>query len=555
VSNAALLRAAPVHRVTGATRRRGGVVVPSLVAGAGLALSLPPWGFWVLAFPAAGLLWWRLGGLRVRARLLAGWTAGLGLFVPGLWWATTFNTYGGVVLMAVESLAPALACAVVPGRARGRAGALAGAMVLAEALRSTWPFGGLPMGGVALGQASGPLAGAARVGGPLLLVGLVWLGGGGLAILAAAVAANVRRARAGGLERTPWTARGAALAGTAALAVVAGIGVWGAAAPDGGPTAHTLRIATVQGGGVRGLRKSQVDPATVTAAQFAATNEIAQRDQGRSPSLVVWPEDVVSLDTGIDGTQVEKNLAALAVGLHATLVVGVTETVSTRGFYNEIVAFSPTGALVARFEKVHRVPFGEYIPYRGFFKHLADLSSVPLDAIPGHGNGVLHTPAGRLGTLVSYEVFYSERGWITTRAGAQLLVDPTNTSSYLTSQVPTQEIAAARLQAISEGRDVVQAAPTGFSAVIDHRGRLLARTDLGVRQVIVRDVSLRAGRTLYERVGDLPVLLLSLILVVAGWLAAFGADPDPKSTNTARRERQALVERRVRAARRRSAAE
>jgi apolipoprotein N-acyltransferase len=411
------------------------------------------------------------------------------------------------------------------------------------------------MGGVALGQASGPLAGAARVGGPLLLVGLVWLGGGGLAILAAAVAANVRRARAGGLERTSRTARGAALAGTAALAVVAGIGVWGAAAPDGGPAAHTIRVATVQGGGVRGLRKSQVDPATVTAAQFAATNEISTNDQGRSPSLVVWPEDVVSLDTGIDGTQVEKNLAALAVGLHATLVVGVTETVSTRGFYNEIVAFSPTGALVARFEKVHRVPFGEYIPYRGFFKHLADLSSVPLDAIPGHGNGVLHTPAGRLGTLVSYEVFYSERGWITTRAGAQLLVDPTNTSSYLTSQVPTQEIAAARLQAISEGRDVVQAAPTGFSAVIDHRGRLLARTDLGVRQVIVRDVSLRAGRTLYERVGDLPVLLLSLILVVAGWLAAFGADPDPKSTNTARRERQALVERRVRAARRRSAAE
>ena len=53
-------------------------------------------------------------------------------------------------------------------------------MVLVEALRSTWPFGGLPLGGVALGQASSPLAGAARLGGPLLLVGLVWLGGAGL---------------------------------------------------------------------------------------------------------------------------------------------------------------------------------------------------------------------------------------------------------------------------------------------------------------------------------------------------------------------------------------
>jgi hypothetical protein len=196
---------------------------------------------------------------------------------------------------------------------------------------------------------------------------------------------------------------------------------------------------------------------------------------------------------------------------------------------------------------VHRVPFGEYIPYRGFFKHLANLSSVPLDAIPGHGNGVLHTPAGPLGTLVSYEVFYAERGWITTRAGAQLLVDPTNTSSYLTSQVPTQEIAAARLQAISEGRDVVQAAPTGFSAVVNHRGQVLVRTDLGVRAVIIREVSLRTGRTVYERVGDLAVLVLAGLLVLAGWLVALGTDADTDAdadrTSAARPGRRAFLAR------------
>jgi len=521
-------------------------VVPSLGAGLGLALSLPPWGFWILAFPAAGLLWWRLGGLRLRTRFLAGWMAGLGLFVPGLWWATTFNTYGGIVLMAVESLGPALACAVARRGRRGRTATLTGAMVLAEALRSTWPFGGLPMGGVALGQASSPLAGAARLGGPLLLVGLVWLGGAGVAIVATSLLA-LRRARVGTSRsaRPGRKALRAVFAGTAVVVVVVGIGTWGAHAPDGGKAATTLRVASVQGGGVRGLRKSEVNPATVTAAQFAATADIASHDGGRAPSLVVWPEDVVSLDAPIDGTQIEKQLGALATRLHATLLVGVTETVSTQSFRNEIVAFSPQGKLVARFEKVHRVPFGEYIPYRGFFKHLADLSSVPLDAIPGHGNGVLHTPAGPLGTLVSYEVFYAERGWITTRAGAHLLVDPTNTSSYLTSQVPTQEIAAARLQAIAEGRDVVQAAPTGFSAVIDHRGRVLARTELAGRAVIVRDVGLRTGRTVYERVGDLPVLVLSGLLVLWGWLTAFGAEEDPEYTDSARRERQAFQQRRA----------
>jgi apolipoprotein N-acyltransferase len=222
--------------------------------------------------------------------------------------------------------------------------------------------------------------------------------------------------------------------------------------------------------------------------------------------------------------------------------VGVTETVSAARFRNEVVAFSPTGTLVARVEKVHRVPFGEYVPLRGFFKHLADLSSVPQDAIAGHGDGVLHTPAGPLGTLVSYEVFYADRGRVATRAGARLLVDPTNTSSYLTSQVPTQEIAAARIQAIAEGRDVVQAAPTGFSAVIDHRGRVVARTDLAIRAVIVRDVALRTGRTIYERVGDLPVVVLAGLFVVGGWITAVLADPDPDRTEAARRERRARLE-------------
>ena len=92
---------------------------------------------------------------------------------------------------------------------------------------------------------------------------------------------------------------------------------------------------------------------------------------------------------------------------------------------------------------------------------------------------MLVTPAACLGVMVSYEVFYPSRGRVATRAGAQLLVDPTNTSSYLTSQVPTQEIAAAQLQAIAEGRDLVQAAPTGFSAFVDHRGHVLARSRLG----------------------------------------------------------------------------
>ena len=175
-----------------------------MASGVGLALSLPPWGWWALAFPAAGLLWWRLGGLRPRTRLWAGWLAGLGCFVPGLAWARAFTIPGALMLMAVEASFVAVACLAVPaGPAAARALAFPAALTLSEAVRMQWPFGGLPIGGVFLGQADGPVLGVARLGGPLGLTVAVYVGGVGLAALAESAVVTVRDgARARAFART-----------------------------------------------------------------------------------------------------------------------------------------------------------------------------------------------------------------------------------------------------------------------------------------------------------------------------------------------------------------
>jgi len=161
------------------------VTLPSLAAGVGLALSLPPWGWWILAFPSAGLLWWRLGGLRPRTRLWAGYLAGLGCYVPGLMWVRSFSAPGAIALIALEAGFIAVAClAVPPGPTLSRALAFPAALTLSEAVRMNWPFGGLPLGGVFLGQADGPVLGVARLGGPLALTAAVYLGGVGVGALA-----------------------------------------------------------------------------------------------------------------------------------------------------------------------------------------------------------------------------------------------------------------------------------------------------------------------------------------------------------------------------------
>ena len=332
-----------------------------------------------------------------------------------------------------------------------------------------------------------------------------------------------------------------ALAGLAAAIALVGATVIAAHAPDGGPSRGTVTAAAIQGGGVRGFRKSQVDPAVVQAAQQAATRRMQQLDGGRAPQLVLWPEDVVSLDTNLDGTAEAANLSALARSLHTTLVVGVTESVSATAFRNEMVAWGPDGSLVDRFEKVHRVPFGEYVPFRGFFAHFADLSSVPLDAIPGSGSGLMTTPAGPLGALISFEVFYADRGRPSVRNGAQILIVPTNTSSYASAQVPTQEIAASEIQATEDGRDLLQAAPTGYSAAFTNRGQLVSRTTLGAQQIVFANLSRRSGWTVYVRYGDWPPLGLAVVALLAGWFIAGrrpstgGSDSDsdaPRDSNS-----------------------
>jgi apolipoprotein N-acyltransferase len=484
--------------------RRGRVAAPSVVAGVLLALSLPPWGWWPLGLAGAGLFYWRLGGLGLRTRVWSGWLAGLGCYAIGLAWARAFNWYGAVVLILVEALFFAAAAAATPAR-RGRAPAFVGACTLAEAVRMTWPFGGLPLGGVFLGQAGGPLVQLARLGGPLLITAGVWAGGVVLATLTASI----------------WTAfrhvdRPSAIGAVVVAAGIVALSVAGTFAPDGGAPVRTLRVALVQGGGQRGLSKQEVSPTSVYEAQLAAT--FAVESAHPAARLVLWPEDVVALDRPLAGSPQAALLSRLARELHATLVVGVTEPASATTFRNEVVAWGPDGQVVGVFEKVHRVPFGEYVPLRSFFSHFADLSGVPVDAIPGHGTGLMRTPAGPLGLLVSFEIFYAGRSHESVRAGAELLAVPTNTSSYGTSQVPSQEVAAAVVQAVETGRDLVQAAPTGFSAVVTQRGVVLQRSTLGRRQVLFATVALRRGLTPYDHWGDLPVLVLSALALVAGWV-------------------------------------
>ena len=155
--------------------------------------------------------------------------------------------------------------------------------------------------------------------------------------------------------------------------------------------------------------------------------------------------------------------------------VGVTEDVpgDDDRFTNAQVVVTPDGEVTSRYDKVRRVPFGEYVPLRGLLEALgAPVDQVPHDAVAGTEPAVLDLPDGtRLGVVISWEVFFGGRARDGVREGAEVVLNPTNGASYSGTIVQTQQIASSRLRALETGRWVVQAAPTGLLGVRDPRRR------------------------------------------------------------------------------------
>jgi apolipoprotein N-acyltransferase len=190
------------------------------------------------------------------------------------------------------------------------------------------------------------------------------------------------------------------------------------------------------------------------------------------------------------------------------------------------VIITPEGEIISRYDKVRRVPFGEYMPLRGLLSALgAPTDLVPRDAVAGTDPAFLQLPDGRrMGVVISWEVFFGGRANEGVVHGAEFIINPTNGSSYTWTVLQSQQIASSRLRAVEQGRWLAQASPTGFSAFVTPDGDVLQRTSVSEQEVIEHDIERREGRTWYSNLGNLPWVAL-MALLLGGALAAGGELP------------------------------
>ena len=209
----------------------------------------------------------------------------------------------------------------------------------------------------------------------------------------------------------------------------------------------------------------------------------------------------------------EATLAELARTLQATIIPGWFFAIDDSNTVNYSEVVTPDGIVTDRYDKVRMVPFGEFVPLRGMLDSLGVTGLPPRDALPGTKPAVLGTPVGRVGVSISWEIFFDHRARDAIGNGGQILLNPTNGASYWLTSLQTQQVASSRLRALETGRWVVQAAPTGFSAVISPDGTVRKRTSISEQRVLYDTVEMREGLTLATRVGAWPMLVVAAALL------------------------------------------
>jgi apolipoprotein N-acyltransferase len=258
-------------------------------------------------------------------------------------------------------------------------------------------------------------------------------------------------------------------------------------------------------------------PEQVLGNHIAVTEQLAARvaagDLPR-PDIVVWPENSSDLDPFRD--ERARTLigdAVRTVGVPTLIGAVVDDPANPEHFAdNEGIVWDPAVGPAAVYVKQHPVPFGEYIPFRSVLtKFIGRLSLVPKDFVHGKTNGVLQLGAIRIGDVICFEIAYDGLVRDTVNAGGRVLVVQTNNATYSGTAESEQQLAISRLRAVEHGRTVLIAATSGISAVIAPDGTLIAKSRELTPALLVHRVPLRDSRTVADRLGLWPEMVLTVL--------------------------------------------
>jgi len=501
------------------------------LAGAVSVLAMAPFNAWPVLFLTFPVMVWLNDGAGagrwrgVPAAALSGFWFGLGYFVPGLYWIgyaflVDASTFAWLMPLAVLGLPAYLALFTAFGfalarliwtRDASRVIALAASLTLSEWLRGHL-LTGFPWNafGYALTE---PLA-LAQTASLIGLWGLTFLT---VAIFASPAVLIDGRSRG----RKPFVAP------VSGLLVLAAMAIFGAVRLSQQPTSDVanVRLRIMQPNLQQDARFNYSAKAEVMRKYLTLSDRASgpQSTGVRDVTILLWPESAFPFFLTREADAMAQIADLLPRG--TTLITGSVRAPDlpagariTRA-YNSIYVIDHDGSVLSVYDKLHLVPFGEYLPFQDWMEKIGfvQLTKVQGGFIPGVHRHTLEIPnAPRALPLICYEaVFPGDVAKLDDRPG--WIVNLTNDGWFGISTGPYQHLQQARLRAIELGLPLVRAANTGISAVIDPLGRVVASLGLGIEGVLDAGLPQAIAPTVYARAGDIPaasVIIIAFVFVV-----------------------------------------
>ncbi|WEO79186.1 apolipoprotein N-acyltransferase [Cryobacterium sp. SO2] len=435
-----------------------------LAAGAGAVLDggFPDRSWWILAPVGVVLMLVALLGRGPWTGLVVGLVAGLSFWLIHISWLTLYlGPVPWLALAGLEAIFFAVGLALtavvlnvgprVWPTAAGRVGVLpvivAGLWTAREAISAVWPYGGFAWGRIALSQSESPFSGL-----------VAWVGMSGLSFVIVWLSALVLQ-----LCREDGLRIGARSAiAVAAVATLLAFPAW--------PTVQsgTSRIAAVQGASDAGLF-AQNAPGQILSDHVSATLPLA----GEPVDFVVWPENGIDVDPlrSADSARVADYISTV---MDAPLIAG-TITERDGKYYNTSLLWKAGEGAVDLYDKVHPVPFAEYMPDRAFWRPFAPelIDLVSRDYEIGTRDNVFDINGIVAGIAICFDIADDQLVHEMIDDKAQIILAQTNNADFGHTDESVQQLAIARLRAIEAGRTVVNISTVGTSAIITPDGKTL----------------------------------------------------------------------------------
>jgi apolipoprotein N-acyltransferase len=497
----------------------------ALTAGAVSALAMAPFHAWPLLFVTFPVLVWLIDGSaagrwgRVMSAAAAGWWFGFGYFLAGLYWIgiaflVDAPTFGWLMPFAVLGMPAGLALFTAFGTGLAAAlwvsGAtriltLAACLTIAEYLRGTI-LSGFPWNAFGYALAA-PLALAQSAS----LVGL-W----GLTFIAVAVFASPA-ALADAEAKRRWMPL------AASLGILAAMAIFGIVRLQQNPTQF-----------VEGPRLRLMQPNLPQDVKFnyGAKADVMRRylDISRGPGAadargmngithLIWPESAFPFLLTREPDALAQIAELLPPG--SLLVTGAARLSEAGGdnqrAYNSIYAIGDEGSILSTYDKVHLVPFGEYLPLQNFLENLGfqQLTKVRGGFTAGHRRRLMTIPGMPPAVpLICYEIIFPGAIMPVDEPRPGWMLNVTNDGWFGNSSGPYQHFHQSRVRAIEEGLPLVRVANTGISAIVDPLGRITAQLPLGSSGNLDGMLPKPVTTPIFARTGNAPSLVFLLLVFV-----------------------------------------